>query len=148
MHKRIMVPLDGSDTSRQALDVAIAMARINGGELNLVHLMSESGSRPPLEQGTTSASAEAARERACNLLDDSLALAAAQGVTATRLLVERHAPLGEAIASEATRWNADLIVVGTHGRRGIQRFLMGSGAEQVLRAAPTHVLVVRPKAGG
>lgn len=147
MHKRIMVPLDGSDTSREALVVAIGMARINGGQLSLVHLMSESGTRPPLERGTTSASAEAAREAADNLLNDGLALAAAQGVTASKLLVEHHAPLGEAIASEARRWNADLIVVGTHGRSGIQRFLMGSGAEQVLRAAPTHVLVVRPRGG-
>ena len=46
-------------------------------------------------------------------------------------------------AEEASAWEADLIVVGTHGRRGIGRALMGSGAEQVLRMAPVPVLVIR-----
>ena len=47
------------------------------------------------------------------------------------------------VADEARRWNADLIVVGTHGRRGVGRMLLGSGAEQVIRMAPVPVLVIR-----
>jgi hypothetical protein len=51
--------------------------------------------------------------------------------------------LGQTIATEAAQWGADLIVVGTHGRRGFERMLLGSGAEQILRLAPVPVLVVR-----
>ena len=47
------------------------------------------------------------------------------------------------MANAAKRWNADLIVVGTHGRRGLGRVLLGSGAEQIVRLAPVPVLVVR-----
>ncbi len=47
------------------------------------------------------------------------------------------------VADAAKEWNADLIVVGTHGRRGVGRALMGSGAEQIIRLAPVPVLVVR-----
>ncbi len=47
------------------------------------------------------------------------------------------------IAEEARAWNADLIVIGTHGRRGIERILWGSDAEQVMRVAPVPVLLVQ-----
>jgi nucleotide-binding universal stress UspA family protein len=47
------------------------------------------------------------------------------------------------VSDAAKRWNADLIVVGTHGRRGVGRVLMGSGAEQIIRLAPVPVLVIR-----
>jgi len=54
--------------------------------------------------------------------------------------------LADAISDAALRWDADLIVVGTHGRHGIGRILMGSGAEQITRLAPVPVLVVRADA--
>ena len=47
------------------------------------------------------------------------------------------------ISSAALRWNADLIVVGNHGRRGVGRVLLGSGAEEIVRHAPVPVMVVR-----
>ena len=50
---------------------------------------------------------------------------------------------GEAVAEESTVWDADLVVVGTHGRRGLSRVLLGSGAESVLRLATVPVLVIR-----
>ena len=55
--------------------------------------------------------------------------------------------LGEVVADEARQWPADLIVVGTHGRRGVARALLGSGAEQVIRLAPVPVLAVRGESG-
>jgi nucleotide-binding universal stress UspA family protein len=51
--------------------------------------------------------------------------------------------LGESVADEAADWGADLVVLGTHGRRGLGRVLLGSGAEQVIRLCPVPVLVVR-----
>jgi nucleotide-binding universal stress UspA family protein len=51
--------------------------------------------------------------------------------------------LAEVVADAATRFKADLIVVGTHGRRGLGRMMLGSGAEQIIRLAPVPVLVIR-----
>jgi nucleotide-binding universal stress UspA family protein len=51
--------------------------------------------------------------------------------------------LGDKVAGEATAWEADLVVVGTHGRKGVSRALLGSGAEQIIRFAPVPVLVMR-----
>jgi nucleotide-binding universal stress UspA family protein len=51
--------------------------------------------------------------------------------------------LAETVANGAKDWGAELIVLGTHGRRGVGRLLMGSGAEQIIRLAPVPVLVVR-----
>ena len=66
------------------------------------------------------------------------------GIRAESLLIDQlGAHLAEAVAQEAVNWGASLVVVGTHGRRGIGRLLMGSGAEQVIRLAPCPVLVVR-----
>jgi nucleotide-binding universal stress UspA family protein len=61
----------------------------------------------------------------------------------TRLVESRGPRLGDAVAAEAREWEADLVVVATHGRRGLGRVLLGSGAEQVIRQAPVPVLVVR-----
>ena len=51
--------------------------------------------------------------------------------------------LGHTVADEAANWGADLIVLGTHGRRGLGRVLLGSGAEQIIRMAPVPSLIVR-----
>ena len=73
-----------------------------------------------------------------------MAVAGSAGVPAdTRLVEASGARLGETVASEARAWEADLVVVGTHGRRGLGRVLLGSGAEQVIRQAPVPVLAVR-----
>jgi nucleotide-binding universal stress UspA family protein len=61
----------------------------------------------------------------------------------TKLLELPGGRLGEMVAGEARNWEPDLVVVGTHGRRGVSRVLLGSGAEQVLRLSPVPVLAVR-----
>ena len=68
---------------------------------------------------------------------------AAISVVETRLLEHNARRLGESIAHCAQEWQADLIVVGTHGRRGMGRLLLGSGAEQIIRLATAPVLVIR-----
>ena len=66
--------------------------------------------------------------------------------TAIRMAKAFGARLGETVADAARNWKADLIIVGTHGRRGLGRVLLGIGAEQIIRQAPVHVLVVRAPA--
>ena len=68
----------------------------------------------------------------------------AAGVVAeTALLEGLDLRLGDVVADDARAWSADLVVVGTHGRRGVGRVLLGSGAEQIIRQAPVPVLAVR-----
>lgn len=88
---------------------------------------------------------EAAMRTAGNkLLDDAVALAAAEGITAERRLLESGKKrVSHLIAEGATEWQADLIVVGTHGRHGFDRMVVGSVAEKLVRIAETSVLLVK-----
>jgi nucleotide-binding universal stress UspA family protein len=142
MYKRILVPVDGSETSTKALVAALQLARESGGRVRLVHTLDELAYLSGFE--VSGDLIRLAREYAGKLLQDALEVAKSAGVPADTKLVEgAGARLGEVVASEAQAWEADLVVVGTHGRRGVSRVLLGSGAEQVLRLAPVPVLAVR-----
>jgi nucleotide-binding universal stress UspA family protein len=84
------------------------------------------------------------RDNGARVLDEGLAIARAAGVEADTALFDKLGErLGEVVADAAREWKADLIVAGTHGRRGIGRLVLGSGAEQIIRLSPVPVLVVR-----
>jgi len=142
MYRRILVPVDGSETSNRAVVAALQLARENGGRIRLVHALDELAYLSGYEYSADLL--KAARDEGARLMDDALAMARSAGVPAdTRLVETAGRRLGELVAEEARSWEADLVVVGTHGRRGMSRILLGSGAEQVLRLAPVPVLAVR-----
>lgn len=143
MYKRILLPVDGSPTSTKALVAALQLAREGDGRVRIVHVLDElafisTGYGPVVDLLAV------AEDGAKKVLADALAQAQAAGVPAdTKLVEQAGARLGELVADEARAWKADLVVVGTHGRHGIGRVLLGSGAEQVLRLAPVPVLAIR-----
>ena len=141
-YRRILVPVDGSPTSNKALVAALDMARDVDARVRLVHLIDELAFVTGFE-----ASAEVLpliRQDAERVLNEAAEIARAAGVTVETQLLDRPGQrLGDCIANEAADWDADLIVVGTHGRHGVQRALLGSGAEQIIRLAPVPVLVIR-----
>ncbi len=148
MYKRIMVAIDSSATASKALKEAVQLASSLGAKLCIVHAEDES----LLEQhgmgiGTyiDVEKAEAVIRAAANrLLDDAAALAAAEGVVAEQRFFEsgkKRVP--DLIAEGAQEWLADLIVVGTHGRRGFERMIVGSVAEKLVRVASISLLLVR-----
>jgi len=142
MFKRILVPVDGSDTSNKALVAALQLAREGGGSVRVLHLLDELAYLTGYEYSAQVL--EEARDNARKVTDDAMAIAKAAGVPAdSRLLDVPGRRLGEVVADEARDYGADLVVVGTLGRRGISRVLLGSGAEQVIRLAPVPVLAVR-----
>lgn len=141
MYKRILVPVDGSEASNRALVAALQLARENGGRVRLLHAIDDLAYVSGFEY--TGQVLDAARKGAEAVLEDALVMARAAGVPADTRLVEASRRLGEIAAEEARQWEADLVVVGTHGRRGFSRAFLGSGAEQVLRLAPVPVLAVR-----
>jgi len=142
MYQRILVPVDGSDTSRKALVAALQLAREAGGQVMLLHAVDELAYLSGYEYSGDVITI--ARENAAKVLEDAAAVAASAGVPCEQQLVDSPGVrLGDTVANEASAWKADLIVVGTHGRRGVGRVLLGSGAEQVIRTAPAPVLVIR-----
>jgi nucleotide-binding universal stress UspA family protein len=142
MYKRILVPVDGSETSNRAVVAGLQMARENGGRLRLIHALDELAYLTGYEYSADLL--QAARDQGGRVLTEALGMAQSAGVPADSKLIETAGRrLGEIVAEEARNWEADLVVVGTHGRRGMSRLLLGSGAEQVLRLAPVPVLAVR-----
>lgn len=145
MYTRILVPLDGSDTSKLALDTAICLARTFHGRLRLVHALEEPLSLTSQDIDENSADPQQALHRwGEELLQTSLEKVCAAGVEADVMLLDKPGQkMAEAVTVAAKLWGADLIVVGTHGRKGISRFMIGSGAEQLIRLAPVPVLAIR-----
>lgn len=149
MFKRILVPVDGSVTSNLALDAAINLALACSGRLRVVHALDE-----PLwlaAYGMHGRTGAGLHEVMCHSGDDllhkAMEKARSAGVEADMMLLDKPGVrLSEAVANAAKRWDADLVVLGSHGRKGFHRLVMGSGAEQVIRHAPVPVLVIRGSA--
>jgi len=149
MFKRILIPVDGSETSNKALVAGLRMARETGASVRLLHALNDLaylGAMAPDGAYSTDV-AGMLREAGAKVLTDATAIAQSAGMQASQSLADEPGTrLGEVVAEAAKRWGADLVVVGSHGRRGLGRVLLGSGAEQILRLAPVPVLVVRGEA--
>lgn len=146
MYKQILVPVDGSETANKALQTALALAKDSGGRVRVVHVMEELAYVSGYEQfgAYTEDLLNAMQEAGKKVLQDAMTRAQSAGVEADNMLFDSvSGRLAEVVANAAREWNADLIVVGTHGRRGVGRMLLGSGAEQIIRLAPVPVLVIR-----
>ena len=148
MYQRILVPVDGSETSSKALAAALQMAGDSGdqSQLRLVFVTEEVAWLSGYDTyGTaTEQMLDIMRENGQKILAGAMAVARSAGVQTDQVLIDRAGQrLGETVAAAASKWQADLIVVGTHGRHGVDRVLMGSGAEQIIRLAPVPVLVIR-----
>ena len=148
MYERILVPLDGSTTSRRGLDEAVAVAGKFGSRLRLLHVVDDaalalSGSAAASNIGDLLTLLAEGGEK---ILADAKRDVQERGLSAETVL--HHSFSGrvcDVIVKEAADWKADLIVIGTHGRRGAGRLFLGSDAEQVLRLAPVPVLLVRDR---
>jgi nucleotide-binding universal stress UspA family protein len=151
MYQRILVPVDGSTTSLKGLDEAIRLARLTGGQLRLLHVVEELVLSTGFE-GYAAYSGDliaALVQGGRQLLQEAKARAGAAGVTADTMMVETVAVrAADIVIEQAQSWGAELIVLGTHGRRGVRRVLLGSDAEQIVRMAPVPVLLVRAAQDG
>lgn len=146
MYGRILVPVDGSETSTRGLDEALRLARLTGARLRLVHVIDELSLMAGMDTFATMSAdtVRLLREGGRQILADAEARAAAAGLGAETVLVDSFTRgVSDEIVHQCQEWGADLVVLGTHGRRGVKRLLLGSDAEQILRLAPTPVLLVR-----
>ena len=145
-YKKIVVPVDGSPTSNAGLREAIDLARTLDASLQVVHVIDYHYlAMAGLEAGTYIEDVmKSLTQSGRRILKRAEEMARKSGVAVTSVLLESATgPAADAIVRQAKKWNADLIVLGTHGRRGMRRMLMGSDAEQVVRNSPVPVMLVR-----
>jgi nucleotide-binding universal stress UspA family protein len=146
MYQRILVPIDGSSTSGKGLAEAIRLARLTGGRLRLVHVIDELSFALAMDAyaGHSGNWLKTLRDEGATLLEDARARAAEEDVQADTVLRDSFkGAVHDQVIAEAAASHSDLIVLGTHGRRGLGRWVMGSNAEHILRMSPIPVLLVR-----
>jgi nucleotide-binding universal stress UspA family protein len=145
MYQRILVPVDGSHTSTLGLQEAIRIARDQRARLRLISVVDEYVVTQNFEGFiNTGELLDSLRDAGKKTIQKALALTRKHDIKADTSLYETMGTrVSDVIVREAKKWKADLIVMGTHGRRGVGRVVLGSDAEAVLRTTPVPVLMVR-----
>ncbi|EFF73924.1 universal stress protein [Achromobacter piechaudii] len=146
MYERILVPIDGSPTSDLGLKEAMRLAALTHGSLRLIHVIDEMSFALASDSYGVYAGEllDLLQQNGEELLAKAQALARAQGLPVDTVLYENlQKNVQQRVVDEAIDWRADVIVIGTHGRRGVRRMMLGSSAEGVARTSPVPVLLVR-----
>ena len=145
MYRRILVAVDGSAAALRGLDEALKVAQGTGGQLMLVHVVNELVTTPEYVPSVYyEAIFQSLRDTGLKVLEQAVAAVARAGLSCEQRLVETvGGRVADEIVKQAAQWPADLIVMGTHGRRGLKRLALGSDAELVLRLSSVPVLLVR-----
>jgi nucleotide-binding universal stress UspA family protein len=143
--KKIIVPLDGSDFSFRAAEYALNLARLTDGEISCVHAI---GNLPYIEYMTPSALTipryiQEAKKQTEDWFSQVKSKAAKHGIKVTAETIFNLPSVAESIINYASEQKADLIVIGTRGRSGLKRLVLGSVASAVVSHASCPVLVVR-----
>lgn len=145
VYRKILVPLDGSATSLRGLAEAIRLAADQKASLVLLNVVDDFGMLLEMS-GTASQEklVEGMRQYGQDVMAKAVAEARAANVpaeTLQRQAIDRR--VAEVISEEVVKSGCDLVVMGTHGRRGFSRLAMGSDAEQVARMSHVPVLLAR-----
>jgi nucleotide-binding universal stress UspA family protein len=150
MFKRILIPIDGSPTANRGLKLALALAKEHDATLYVLHVVEDLAVAKGFD-GALYVPAQfvdnllaGLRDAGRKVLAQAEKTAVQNGLRAKTVLVETVGEsVADAILIQARKVRAELIVLGTHGRRGLARMLMGSDAEAVVREARVPVLLVR-----
>ncbi len=145
MFKRILVPVDGSTTSNLGIGAAIRLAKDQKARIRLIHIVDELVLMSTPEAGVVLGEAiDMLRQSGKAILEKAVSRVRRGGLVAESLMVESiGGRAADLIVRDAKKWKADIIVIGTHGRRGIKRMVMGSDAEEVVRSTSIPVMLVR-----
>jgi nucleotide-binding universal stress UspA family protein len=146
MYDRILVPVDGSPTSDRGLQEAIRLAQLTKGRVRLLHVMDVlslvlAGEGYAMTSGDLM---KTVRKRGQEVMAHAREMVESAGVPVETSLVDNlGGRVAELVADEVASWKADVVVLGTHGRRGVSRVMVGSDAELVVRTSNVPVLLVR-----
>ena len=143
MYRKILVPTDGSACAQHAVHEAVELAKAIDAEITFLYALEN-----PLTTGTASPEAlpysaqlwDDLKAMADEALQAATAVAESSGVHATALRVDNRAPVQAILEAEGEH---DLVIMGTHGRRGFNRWMFGSVAEGALRRAKRPFLLIR-----
>ncbi|MCM5679531.1 universal stress protein [Schlegelella sp. S2-27] len=144
MYKRILVPTDGSDITQRAISTAVSLAKLTGAEVYTISVKDPypysaiSEMQPTLPQEFLDAQERMASKNVTQVRE----ACAAAGIPCTGHTVE-SVSVWEAVVDHAKHNHCDLIVMASHGRRGVQALLLGSETNRVLTHSAIPVLVVR-----
>jgi nucleotide-binding universal stress UspA family protein len=150
MYRRILVPVDGSRTSMVGLKHALGLAKDQRAVLRILNVVEDNLTTPlmvdfPAED--LAALMESMQEAGTAALKEAADIATIASAKADTIMVRAHGRnVSDVILEQARAFRADLIVMGTHGRRGLNRLVLGSDAERVLRESPVPVLLIRHQA--
>lgn len=151
MYQRILVPVDGSATSGRGLAEALKLAKLTGASVRLLHVVDElyaAVGMPGFAEANIDV-LQLLKDGGQKVLGAALQQAQAAQVPADCVLVESYSGrLHEIVAEQVKNWGAELVVLGSHGRRGVGRMVLGSDAEQIIRSSQVPVLVVREAVAG
>ena len=144
MFTRILVAIDGSHTSRRALDLALSVAKDNHAALMPVYVVSAPVLYADLVMYDSSATRSAMIEEGQRVSAEAAQLMAAGGIRGEPHVTETDGveDVAHRILGVADELGVDLLIMGTHGRHGVGRLLLGSVAERVLRQSTRPVLLV------
>lgn len=146
-YHHLLVPSDGTQLSAQALAQAIDLAKAIGAQLTLLHVIPPLpvplvGMGEMLDPATVESLSQTAARESDRILAEAEAAGAKAGVVVQTDVVKQDLP-HRAIVEAVKRHNCDLIVMASHGRKGLSGLLLGSETQRVLLNAPIPVLVVR-----
>ncbi|HEV2702800.1 MAG TPA: universal stress protein [Steroidobacteraceae bacterium] len=147
MYSKILVPVDNSEPSKLGLAEAVKLAKALHARICLIHVVDvdtvlvfevDAINREVIRGGLRRAGAA--------VLQGAYEFVRKAGVEVDTALPENwNSPVGACIVNKAREYGAELIICGTHGRRGVRRVLVGSDAEYIVRHSPVPVLLVRPQ---
>ncbi|MBN3752333.1 universal stress protein [Paraburkholderia sp. Tr-20389] len=150
MYDRILVALDDSASAQMALGEAIRLAKLSSGVVYALSVVdrgrwpAEANARFDFEPEPSAAASAATR-----IFEEANALFKESGVSGNVRAIDAYGEsVSEVLARAAEECDADIIVMGTHGRRGAQRFLLGSVAESLVRSTERPVLLLRHDGSG
>ena len=143
MYQLILIPVDGSEASRAALEEALKLAREQRARVRLIYVCEPI--RHIVLEGVIDLTAAVRREGE-RVLNEAVERARAAGVEATSALIDAGTRrIAAVIVEDAAAEKADLIAMGTHGRQGVEHLLLGSVAEGVARRASVPLLLIRSR---
>lgn len=146
MYKKILVAVDGSATSKLALAEAVRLAKAFQSTLRAVYIVDSPAMLFDVGYYDPTELRKSFIQAGTTLLGEIEESLAKDGVPQEAALVETEG-IGEDVAAalqrDAAKWGADVVVIGTHGRRGLAHAMLGSVAEKFIRQATTPVLLVR-----
>jgi len=142
VYRRILVPIDGSHTANRGLVEAIKIAKDQKAALRLLHVVDQAALvRYPEATLYGTDLPKALEKQGQEILAKAETMVRKQGLKVDTTFHRKLVRVADVIIQQAKKWPADIIVLGTHGSRGVDRLVMGSDAELVVRASPVPVLL-------